>query len=45
MDINVDLNDIINDLLDQVKALTLENLILKKALESYRMFPSEDSDT
>lgn len=33
MDINVDLNDVIEDLLEQNKALILENILLKKALE------------
>lgn len=33
MNINVDLNDVITELLEQNKALTLENIILKKALE------------
>lgn len=33
MDINVDLNDVITELLEQNKALLLENIILKKALD------------
>jgi regulator of replication initiation timing len=33
MDINVDLNDVIAELLEQNKALNLENILLKKALE------------
>lgn len=34
MDINVDLNDVVTELLEQNKALMLENIILKKALEA-----------
>lgn len=33
MDINVDLNDVIEELLERNKALTLENVLMKKALE------------
>lgn len=33
MAINIDLNDVIADLLEQNKSLTLENIILRKALE------------
>lgn len=36
MDIDVDINVVLNELLEQNKALTLENIILKKALEGYK---------
>lgn len=34
MDIDIDLAAVIQELLEQNKALTLENIILKKALEA-----------
>ena len=33
MDVNVDLNEIIDELLEKNKALILENIVLRKALE------------
>lgn len=33
MDINVDLNEVIDELLEKNKALILENIVLRKALE------------
>lgn len=45
MDINVDLNDVINELLEQVKSLTLENVILKKALEAAQSGPLDENDS
>lgn len=33
MDVNVDLNEVIDELLEKNKALILENIVLRKALE------------
>lgn len=44
MDINVDLNDVITELLEQNKALMLENIILRKALEAAQGGIEEYSD-
>lgn len=45
MDINVDLNDVIEELLDRNKALILENIVLKKAIETLQSPPSDETDT
>lgn len=42
MDIDVDLNVVLAELLEQNKALTLENIILKKALENLQQPPSAE---
>ena len=33
MDVNIDLNEVIDELLEKNKALILENIVLRKALE------------
>lgn len=45
MAINIDLNDVIAELLEQNKALQLENIILKKAIETLQSPPSDETDT
>lgn len=46
MDIGIDLQSIIDELLERNKALTLENIVLKKALEQIQdpKDPSGESD-
>lgn len=49
MDIDIDLNSIIEEVLERNKQLTLENIILKKALEQVQQplmeAPSGEIDT
>lgn len=35
MEIDIDLNEVIGELLEKNKALTLENILLRKALEKF----------